>query len=208
MRSSSERARGFTLIEVLVYSSVLAFLLGGLYLLVVAGSKHFQKGRAYQTAQQEALKGMTALSRELKNAKANSVLHTPLPTPNILFLSPEEPAPASAGSREYDSAGQLLWKKWACFYRDTAESTLVRREESITPVALSVSDLPPLPPGDVLYFQTLAGVQSRVVARQIVNLSFADEAGGSILVQLSASEAVSSDASTTVNLRSLVRLMN
>lgn len=216
------RRRGFSLIEMCVYSSLLLMLLGGLYLFVSNGARYLRLGVAFQDAQSEALVAMRRLTEEL--ATSTEIARSPgapLDSDHIIFLSPDGPplsgeTPA-AGDPEWfhdPTDLSLAYRRWVCYYWNSTTLELVRAQQDVgaTPVT---TDPPPTAPS-LASFQALPG---RVVARGISDPELAalglppfrvsqDSDPKLLDVQLSATVETASDKVTTVTTRSVVRMPN
>lgn len=206
MRSGRD---GFSLIELAVASGLLMFLMGGLYLVMVGGTRHYQQGVVYQTVQQQAAIGMRKMVNELENTRAQSVYALDTPAPHVIFPSADQPHPAAAGQWSNDpGTNRLVWQKWVCYYHDSVAEELVRTELLLSPLP---TDDPPVE-GDPDYpdYATMTTTPDHelVIAREIYALDFDVNvfSGGwpSIDVDLSAREETASDKSTQVNLSNRV----
>jgi hypothetical protein len=201
--SPGSRSRGFTLIEVAVYSAVLLLLLGGVFMVVEGGMRYFRLAEAHETVNQQAVIAMGRIRGELANGSQTSLNPGAAPQPHILFLSPF--GMDGSGEEEYEYGGngtQVLWKKWVCFYRD-GQSRLVRAEfdvpdvidPSVPVVPDFAVDILPLPA------QTLATNVSAV------NFQFFP-APAVIRITVETEDRTASDRTTNVELISSVRLVN
>ena len=204
--SATKANRGFSLAELSVYSLLLSLLLGALYLLMASGMRYFRLGEAYQTVQQETVVGLRKLGDELANASTNSVSYSNAPFPHVYFLSADRPQNV-AGQPTYDSAGDLEWRKWVCYYHDVAGRRLMRVEEALgTPQVVPVGAAAPAAPGGAAYFQGLPGATS--LGSHVTGLSFTAEPGSAVLIRLTSQTDTASDKTTTVTLQNVVRMMN
>ncbi|MEW6278921.1 MAG: prepilin-type N-terminal cleavage/methylation domain-containing protein [Candidatus Eremiobacterota bacterium] len=205
MTSSAHRS-GFSVIEVLVASAVMLFLLGGLYLLLVGGARHFQHGRAYQTAQQEATVAIRRLELELQNTDPGSVFFdNAAPTPHIIFLS----ATTDLGGFAFDPAGGILWNRWVCYYLNEATREMTRSELDVAPPQIA----PPYPARPALpAFQAAPSPQRRrVVARSLERVGdpfLTGATGEHIAIRLAGRQDTASDRFTRVELTTEVRMLN
>jgi len=162
--------RGFSLLEMIVYSSLLLFLMGGVYLMVTGGLYYFQSGRAFQGVQNQAGLALRQMGLEIANGTVIAVnLDEVNPADHIILLSADHPMPNAGDPWTYNGANELERHKWVCFFR-SANNELVRTE---SPAAGAPLALPPIPAMPTLAtFQTLASPPTRVVARQISFLQF------------------------------------
>lgn len=139
--TTGRRARGMTLIEVLVSSAVGLIVLASIATLLARGLNAWAVGQRRAAAQQSGLLAMHLMTCELQLSDIKSV--TIYPTADmpgltaISFLSG-----AKDGAMQHDPYGEILWQKFVVYYFDTATATLRRREE---PVA--APELPDYPLG-------------------------------------------------------------
>ena len=162
----SSKARGFTLIELAVYSGLLGFLLTGLYLITRGGLHYYRTSVAYQTVQQQALVALSKLTSELANSDPRSVsLEGGQGGPNIKFLSadayldPGQPWAFDAGT------SRLLWRKWVAYQR-LPSLDLTRSELRVAPPTGVV--VPPFPAAPLLTaFPGIGTPAWRVVAKGV-----------------------------------------
>jgi type II secretory pathway pseudopilin PulG len=195
------RSRGFTLVEVVVYSSVLLFLLGGIFMVVEGGSRYFRLAEAHETVNQQAVIAMSRIRGELTNGSQASLNPSNTPQDHILFLSPFGMDDTNEDDYEYDGT-QLIWKKWVCFYLD-GEDRLVRAEFD-TPDSPDPS-VPPLPnfTADILPRPT------RTMATNVAAVNFQFFPAPSVIrVTIETEKRTGSDRTTNVELISSVRLVN
>ena len=161
---------GFSLLEVVVYSSLLLFLMGGVYLMVTGGLYYFQSGRAFQGVQNQAGLALRQMGLEIANGTVLAVnLNETTPADHIILLSADQLIPNSGDPWTYNAANELERQKWVCFFRN-ANNELIRTE---TPAAGAPIALPPVPVMPTLAtFQGVSSPPTRVVARQISFLQF------------------------------------
>lgn len=197
------RNKGFTIIEVVVYSSVLLFLLGGIFMVVEGGSRYFRLAEAHETVNQQAVIAMARVRAELTNGSQTSLNPETTPRNHILFLSPF--GLEGSGEEDYEYGGdgtQLLWKTWVCFYRDD-QNRLVRAEvdapDDIDPSAAPLPDFT----ADILPRPT----QTMATNVAAVNFQFFP-APSVIRVTIETEKRTASDRTTNVELISSVRLVN
>ncbi len=159
------RRAGFSIIEVLVAGSLLLFLLGACYLLMVGGMRYFQQGRAYQTVQNQCTIATKKLLAELQDSRPNCWFSSGVPVEHLIFLSAELPMP-NDGPLQHSPLGMINWQKWVC-YRRTATGEL-ERQELAPPVAPGLPSV--VPPNTIPPYAsfTFSGPNLRVIARNIV----------------------------------------
>lgn len=144
-KNHKRNARGFTMIEILVYCALFSLVMGCVYWVFQATLKyHFISDCAVDT-QQNAMVGMTKIVRELSEACAvdtSMVVDTGNP-PGIIFSSPKKiEIPAGSGnffigcsSSDSSYSGDcLLYNRLICYYvaRNNGISYLFRKELAIT----------------------------------------------------------------------------
>ncbi|MGE0494785.1 MAG: hypothetical protein AB7S38_36580 [Vulcanimicrobiota bacterium] len=200
--------RAFSLLELVVYASLLLLLLGGVTMVVVGGVRYLQTGSAYQTAQNESLIAMRKLVEDLGRSTAQFRRPaSPLSdSDHIIFLSPEPPAGGSDWTYNND---ELQYHFWICYYWDMGQRELVRARLPVggTPITRSTIPVPTAPP--LANFRPPANNDVRVIARGITDFAINDGATAQQLaVRLSSSVATASDKQTTVTTRSLIRMPN
>lgn len=143
--------RGFTVLEVLVYSALSMVLLGGVTAYVNNGLRIYRGGNTYQTAQKDAMLTLRRLSNELTNstfaqsAGGNRIDLGTSPTPYIIFPSADDLETATDYKTwQYDQTdGELKWRKWVQLSLDTARRALVRTEMSFSPSNKEDIGVPP-----------------------------------------------------------------
>lgn len=205
MRSTG--TKGFTLIEVAVYSGLLSLLLTGIYLLLISGLGFVRKGAAYQTAQQQSLVGIRWMTHDISNGTAAQ--RSPALTPtsdadHIIFLSPET---ADNGPWTYLAVRQLEYYRWVCFYWNSATNELVRTAELLGTQSIASTA------GAAPALATMQGVVDpnlrRVIARNVVDLKINEGSQPDmVLIEISCEEATASDKVTRVTYRGQVRMEN
>lgn len=207
MRSSSQ-GRGFSLLELAVYAGILMLLMGGVTIVLIAGSRYMHTGVAYQRAHSEALVGMQKLIGELgaSTSMGRAPASPMVDGTHIIFLSAAPPAPATAWT--YNGTN-LEYHFWICYYWDAPAEELVRARLPVAggPVTRITAPTPTAPL--LSDFQPPANNDLRVVARDITDLKINDgDTTKQVRVELSSSVATASDKETIVTTRSLVQLPN
>lgn len=132
-----KRDKGFTLLELVVYSAILSLALSSIYGILIGTVQNFYAANANIEVQQGAQSALNRLAQELKEASSSSSSITIVSGVGIVFLSARD----SNNKIQYDSSsGLLLWQKRICYYLDTDPSTgsgseyaLFRKEETFTP---------------------------------------------------------------------------
>lgn len=208
-RSGHNRSRGiraFTVIEVLVFSTILLLLFGSIALVVQGGLKYMRTGTAYQDAQRQVFVGMKMIREDLSNS--TSVRREPVSpmvdSDHIIFASPIPNAPAVDWT--YDGT-DLEYYSWICYFHDPGNQELVRVRVPFVDATLSRDLVVPPPLSD---FQSPpTGSTTKVIARGVDDLRFNDgETNKQIRVRLSSTVATGTNKSTTVVSASMVTLPN
>jgi len=201
------KPRAFSLIEVVVAGSVMLGLLSILYLIAVAGLQLFMQTRAYQGVQQEILKGISRLTRDLSNSCKEHLSYDNGFNPYLRFLSPERPAPENGF--EYDpQSARLRWWKWLCYFAEP-QGNLVRAEVALTggPITQLVPAPSPIPA--LAAFQAQTAPALLVVARQVELFQVTpNPQGSSLLIKVVTHEQTSSRAVTRFTLETQVTVLN
>jgi hypothetical protein len=198
--------RGFTIIEVLVFSSILLVLMGSIALVVQGGMRYMRTGTAYQDAQKQVIVGMQKLREDL--ARSTPARRAPLSplvdSDHLIFPSPVPDTPDQDWT--YDEA-DLEYHSWVCYYHDAADSELVRVEVPLSgPLKSNELDEPP----DLSAFKSPpSGSTTKVVARDIVEFLLNDgPTGQQVSVRMAASVKTGTKKNTTVVSRSMVTMPN
>ncbi len=202
-RRATVRRGGFSIIEVLVSGTLLLFLLGALYLLMVAGMRYFQQGRAYQTVQNQTMIAMRHLLAELQDSRPTCWDYDTVPVSHLIFLSASQPMP-NDGPVQHSPLGVINWQKWVC-YRLTATGELQRDE--MVPVGLPSV----MPPATIPAYAGFgfAGPNLRIIARSITRFRVVQDVSPDTLrIELQAREATASNKFTEMELISRAYLQN
>ena len=166
----SRSSRGFSLIEMAVYSTLLLFLMGGVYLMVSAGLYYYQTGRAFQEVQNQAALALRRMSLELANGTPLAVNLDELnPADHLILLSADHLMPNSGDFWTYNTANELERHKWVCYFRNSANQ-LVRTEAAAVGAPVAIPPVPARP--NLATFQAVAAPPTRVAARQISFLEY------------------------------------
>lgn len=165
------RQRGFTLVEVSIYGTLLLVVLGMSYAVLAMSLRYYQTLDNQAQLQQAGLVASTSLVDDLSGTAQASVRTE---GNGLVFLS----ARGVGGQVFYDEAGDLLWLKFVCYYRDGQR--LMRRERSITPTVTVPATIP-----TVASFASDGSLPTRLVAADVTGLSVTP--GSSVLLGLTLS---------------------
>lgn len=172
--------RGLTLLEMLIYASLLLFILAMVYSSLVMGVRAYRSTENLADVQQKALTAMRTIVEEAASSPATSLR---VEAAAFLFLSARD----AAGRIHYAADGRALWQKWVLFYFDPTTSTVYRKELALVPSAN--------PPGVVPSVATLRDNPALAplrVATRISDLHFTPPGAG---VQVDLTAADGSDPS-------------
>ncbi len=171
MLPKAKPSRGFTLLEVLIASSLLLLMLAGSYqALVLARAYHLKLGDTSQL-QQDTMTALSKIERSIESASALSLEVYDTDTSGIRFVS----AKSDNGFFDVDPSGRPMWTRWVGIYQELRN--LVYREQGFTPSST------------VPTFPTLADIRLNTTARrelwskQLESLYFIDGAS-TITVEL------------------------
>ena len=158
------RKRAFTLVEILVYSLLLLMILAGIYGAFSLSRDYFSVVRTSTEVNQEAMKALLGLERELSNAAPKTIATSSNP-PGVRFLSA---LPTDNKPFAHDEHGKLLWQRWMVIYLDQKGQLALKSQDIAPSATLPAQASWP----DV---STLAGnsaIAARVLARNVVELAF------------------------------------
>ena len=187
--SNSKLRRGFTVIEVLVYATILLILVGAITLAVQGGLKYMRQGAEYQDAQRQTLIGLKSLTSDLSRSTTawrDPDGGTPAMTnaDYMIFLSPIPNPPATDWTYSGD---ELQYHAWICYYlsaKPIGDLIRVRRPLAGPSTSSLITGIPTLAD-----FQTpQPGDESRVIARGVTEFRLNDGAsGGQVQINLTCS---------------------
>jgi Prokaryotic N-terminal methylation motif len=201
----NRKRRGFTVIEVLVFSVILLLLMGSIVLVVQGGMRYMRKGAAYQDAQKQTLVCMKKIIEDL-SVSTPSRIEPPSPladSNHIIFLSP---VPDPLGDWSYDGSS-VEYQAWICYYREAASNTLIRiRRPLAGPSTSNELDDPPV----LADFTSPEGGDIRtVVGRGVTDFRVNDGPTSQMLsITLASSVETGTNKNTTVVSRSMATMPN
>ena len=129
-----KRSKGFTLLEMVVYTLIFGLSLTGVYTVLIGTVQNYNAATANIEVQQGAQSALNRIAQELKEASSSSGSIAIQSGVGVAFLS----ARNSNNQIQYDSSSGLLrWQKRICYYLDTdpgltTEYALFRKEETFT----------------------------------------------------------------------------
>ncbi len=142
-------------------------LMGGLYLLLIAGLRYFRTGEVHQRVLQEAAVAIRKITREVSNTGPDYLDPSGLPAAFIFRSADPMAGAGSAGNWTY-TGPTLQWQKWVCYSRDATTSMLNRTELA---ASWNVT-LPVTLPGLAAMTSVPAGNARTALARGVTNLQF------------------------------------
>lgn len=127
MRKPTPRTSlGFTLLELLVYSLLLGFVMFCIYGILVSAIRYFRTEQAAIELQGAALAAVSNMSADLIDTDADTIAITNGTTDTLVssgtagkaikFASPR----TASGGFTQDGSGNLMWQKWVCYYVDSS----------------------------------------------------------------------------------------
>lgn len=154
--------RGATLFELLIASTLMLLMLGGIYQMLAASKRYMDNAEGKSRVQSEVLKAVALICREVGESDRYAIACDPdhhrmaFPTPRNRF-----------GKIEYDSAGRMLWQAQICYWLDTRNGVrcMLRKVEPL-PGGDSPEVPPPPPPESII---NKASIRETIVARNIVS---------------------------------------
>ncbi len=216
-RRSRRRRLGTTLVEALVFASILLLLMGSIVMVLQAGMKHLRTGAAYQDAQRETMLGMSAIVEGLRNGNGTPEEMSPNlralnPGENsnfLIIMSPHKEDLAAAWTYP-EGRTDLHYYRWLCFYHNDQLRELVASWLPIPGAPKTALDLrDDLEFPDLTDFYPPGNRKARVAARGVTRLAF--EIGPraqQVAVELDCTVETGTDRVTTVTSRSVVYLPN
>lgn len=160
--SRRNRQRGMTLIEILVVSALLLALLGTVNAVLSLSLHTYKPSLNYIDAQQQAMRAIRKITRELADAAENSITTDSV---GVVFVSGR----GTDDLFHFDSAGQVLWQRYVCYYVDVVDGTnkILRKEIDITPTT-TVPDPVAYTPTQM---QALTSVTATTVCQDVTSLT-------------------------------------
>lgn len=165
------RARGTTLVELMIVMALFGLLLVGLFTFIDSSIALYRESRDALEIRQQGLLGLTVMSNELRESAKSSIEVQDSPTSGVVFTSNLD----STGVPQYETnSARISWQKFVSFYLAPAPNgtnQLLRKEESFTPESSFVpNSLGQSPPRDVLYFLNNTSLSTNLICRQVETL--------------------------------------
>jgi len=160
-----KKSRGFTLVELMVYSVLLGLLMTGVYTAFYISRAYYDSAQGTTEVQQECLKALNGISRVLGQGNASTTTVQASPLVGFRILS----ARTTTGVFQHEaSTGNVVWQRWAVVYHDVP-SREVRLKE-VTGTGLPGTQIPNSPPA-ITSVAADGSVGVKVLGRQISNLA-------------------------------------
>lgn len=205
------RRRGFSLLEAAVVLGLVLTLMVLLTMYFVRGNRYAVETETYATVQRASNQLLRRVTNDLYRA-TKAYLHVE-PDGRALWFLCFEPAQSDQPFLEFqETDGQIVWKKWVCYYRDPDTNVVTRAEQALDPATANLL-VEPLPAVDLDHFQSSTAVSRTEVARDVVSFLVSATEGG-VLVSLTSrkeaplTETTDSQRTVEVSASHQVRLMN
>ena len=172
--------KGLTLIEVLIYSMLMIFILTGIYSVFTASMQNYHLISSTIDVQKASLNTVHRLAKELSESKLSYIKLYGTDPKGIVFLSPRN----NNGVFQYymnasdsnDSNNQKpMWQKYVVYYVDTdpedsSSKAIIRKTEMLTTPSVS----PTFNPQSISYYQSLSGtsIPKNVLAHKVYSATF------------------------------------
>lgn len=154
--------------------SMLMVIMVTTYRFLHAGQRYTRETESYAAAQQQASSVIRALSMELGQSVSRYTKYGP---GYVIFLSCRPPEGAVGPDFEFDpNSGQLIWKKWVCYYHEAPQETVLRAEIPLDTPTSDLSTEPTPVSIDPVPFQPTS-ITKRTVGRGISNFEITGATG-------------------------------
>lgn len=192
----THRRRATTLLEMVIVAGLLGLLMTMVYFVLVRGLDFYRDSNDALEIRQEAMLGMTRLTRELRETSSSVVR---ISAQGMVFPCPRD----AAGNLSPTSDGKLTWQTWLAYYLapHLGAQSLFRKEEGVTLVPLPVR--PPDPDAygkNPAYFAASASTP-KVVSRRVTGFVVTQNAES---IEIVITCSVSTRYTHTVELRTKV----
>lgn len=125
-------ARGTTIVELMVYISIMGVIFTIVYTILTYSMRYFDYGINLADLQQQALKAQFKINQEISESTMSSVIYNndSVNGYGIIFLSPRDNRGNFKTYQNID-AGKPMWQKFIGYY--VSSNKLMRKEINITP---------------------------------------------------------------------------
>lgn len=209
-RPRSSGRSGISLIETMVFSSILLLLMGSIVMVLQGGMRYLRLGAAYQDAHRETLTGMRIMVEGLRKGNPFHMYPTLVDDGTgkgsefVMFMSPELDDPEEDWTYQ---GTDLQYHRWVSYYLDPGRQELVESQLPIAGAPVTTLTEPPFP--NLSAFRPPGNRNARVISRGVTDLRFLPGIGTQqVRIVLSCSVATGTDRFTTVSSQSLVLMPN
>lgn len=203
--------RAFTLLEASLVFCLLLLLMALVTMYFVRGNRYAIETETYATVQRASNQLLRRITNDLYRA-AKSYLHIEPDGQAFWFLSSEPVQPEQPFLEFEETGGQIVWKKWVCYYRDPTTDVVSRAEQPLDPATANLLTAPE-PAVDLGHFRSSASVHRKEVAQNIVRFAVSAADGG-VLVSLTShkqaplTETTATQRTVEVSASQQIRLTN
>jgi type II secretory pathway pseudopilin PulG len=170
MANRKKRYRGFTLLELLIYTALLGFVLTGICGIFISSIQLFRITEIRTGLQQNALKATSNIFTDLAGSKDSTIYIENSPMNGIIFASSLK----SDGTYEFDSSnGKIKWQKWICYYLQPVGNEKYELIKKEIPIQTPTTDPGTCPYSTITQFAqaNVQDMSSQVIARDVQILS-------------------------------------
>jgi len=169
-------ARGTTLVEIMVYISIMGVVFTIVYTILTYSMRYFDYGINLADLQQQALKAQMKLNREISESTMASIIYNNDSTKGygIIFLSARD---RHGNFKTYQSidGGKPVWQKFIGYY--VSSDRLMRKEVSISPSPNPTPTAPVAVPTNPYtsvadFISKSSSVPSRCVSNNVYSMRF------------------------------------
>ncbi|GEM_PF-1302571 len=172
----TDNARGTTLVELMVYISIMGIIFSIVYTILTYSMRYFDYGINLADLQQQALKAQMKLSQEISESTMSSVIYNndSVNGYGIIFLSPRDNRGNFKTYQNLD-AGKPIWQKFIGYY--VSSDKLMRKEVNITPAPNPAPAAPvPVPANPYTsvadFLSKTSSAQPRCISSSVYSMRF------------------------------------
>jgi prepilin-type N-terminal cleavage/methylation domain-containing protein len=158
-KNTGNSRKGFTLVEVMIYSVLIGVILAGIYGTLIFSMRYFNTISTVSAMQDSVLIALSRIEMDISETRADSVKIEKEPINGIMFPVLKN----SDGKYSFNSKGEVEWQGWICYYLEkdgTGTYNLAMKRKGITSVAVE--------PGTPPYTTVQGFVQDSTISRQII----------------------------------------
>jgi hypothetical protein len=208
MKGKWSTRRGTTLIEGIVYFCLFGTVLSCVYWVLIASLRYYNIADSSVQLQQDALNATSDFTRELCESMAGSIYDENGSVPgsttfsnSIIFVSPRK----QDGTYSYDSNRNLMWCKWVCYYVDTTDSCLYKKEYYFTPT-INPSRITSC--DTTLEFKNTTNLPRRAVTRNLCSVVFSLASDASLKIVSNFDKSPSTDKGNSLSVETQLTFRN